>query len=77
MNLVATWILYSRDAHAIDLMGPVHSGPSWQVRTLGAVDVARFHIDWQRQRATCPCEQHSVAWYLGQDAKGKSIVQIL
>jgi transposase len=70
-------ILHSRDTHAIDLLGPVHSDPSWQARTPGALDVSQFRIDWERQQVTCPQGQHSAAWYLGQDAKGESIVQIL
>ncbi len=70
-------ILHSRDIHAIDLIGPVHNDPSWQARTPGALDVSQFHIDWEHQRVTCPQGQQSSTWYLGQDAKGESIVQIL
>ncbi|HEY7123494.1 MAG TPA: IS1182 family transposase [Ktedonobacterales bacterium] len=70
-------ILHSRDVHAIDLIGPVHSDPSWQARTPGAVDVAQFHIDWEGHQATCPQGQRSSTWHFGQDAKGESIVQIL
>ena len=70
-------ILHSRDIHAIDLIGPVHNDPSWQARTPGALDVSQFHIDWEHQRVTCPQGQQSSSWYLGQDAKGESIVQIL
>ena len=58
-------------------MGPVHVDPSWQARTPGALDVEHFQIDWQHQRVTCPQGQQSSAWYLNQDAKGESIVQIL
>jgi transposase len=36
----------------------------------------QFHIDWQQQRVTCPQRQQSNAWYLNQDAKGESVVQI-
>jgi DDE family transposase len=70
-------ILHSRENHGIDLMGPVHVDPSWQARTSGALDVEQFHIDWQQCRVTCPQGQQSSAWYLNQDAKGESIVQIL
>ena len=70
-------ILHSRDVHGIDLIGPVHNDLSRQARTPGALDVAQFHIDWERQQVICPQGQHSVAWYLGQDAKGELIVQIL
>jgi transposase len=70
-------ILHSRDVDAIDLIGPVHNDPSWQARTPGAVDVSQFHIDWERRQVTCPQGQQNSAWYLGQDAKGESIVLIL
>jgi transposase len=70
-------ILHSRDQHAVDLIGPVHSDPSWQARTPGAVDVSHFSIDWQHQRVTCPQGQHRLSWYRGTDAKGESIVQVV
>jgi transposase len=69
-------ILHSRETHGIDLLGPVHIDPSWQARTPGALDIEHFQIDWQHQRVTCPQGQQSSAWYLNQDAKGESIVQI-
>jgi|SRR5664279_1242287 len=70
-------ILHSRDFHNVDLVGPVHNDPSWQARTAGALDVSQFQIDWQRQQVTCPQAQHSTGWYLAQDAKGESVVQVL
>jgi hypothetical protein len=36
----------------------------------------QFQIDWHQQRVICPQGQQSNAWYLNQDAKGESIVQI-
>ena len=70
-------ILHSRETHGMDVMGPVHSDPSWQARTPGALHVEQFRIDWQHQRVTCPQGQQSHAWYLNQDAKAESIVHIL
>jgi transposase len=70
-------ILHSQDAHSIDLIGSVHVDPSGQAHRPDAVDVTQFHIDWPRQQVTCPQGQHNTAWYLGQDARGESIVQIL
>jgi len=55
-------ILSSRDQYAVDLIGPVHSDPSWQARTPGAVDISSFSIDWLQEQVTCPQGQHSVAW---------------
>lgn len=69
-------ILHSRDAHAIDLIGPVHIDPSWKARTPGAFDISPFTIDWQEQRVTCPQGQHSVWWHPAKDAKGESVVQV-
>jgi len=70
-------ILQSRDADAIDLMGPVHVDPSWQARTPGAVEVSQFAVDWQAQRVTCPQGRHSRWWYRGEDAQGESVVQVV
>jgi transposase len=69
-------ILESRDAHAIDLVGPVHVDPSWQARTLGAFDVSQFHIDWEHHAVPCPQGEQSIAWYQGTDAKGESVVSV-
>jgi transposase len=70
-------ILHSRDTHAIDLIGPVHTDPSWQARTPGALDVSQFTVDWGHERVTCPEGQTSVGWHRAKDAKGESVVQVL
>lgn len=69
-------IIESRETYGIDLIGPVHSDPSWQARTAGAYDVSCFQVAWEQQTVTCPQGQHSVAWHLAEDAKGESVVQI-
>jgi len=70
-------ILHSRDAHTIDLVGPVHTDPSWQARTPGALDVSQFSVDWQQERVTCPQGQQSVGWHPAKDAKGETVVQVV
>jgi transposase len=75
--LSAKRILHSREAHAIDRIGPVHTDPSWQARTPGALDVSQFSVDWKHERVTCPQGQHSVGWHPATDAKGESVVQVL
>jgi transposase len=70
-------ILHSRQTHGIDLIGPVHSDPSWQARTPGALDLSHFTVDWTHERVICPQGQHSVGWHPARDAKGESVVQIL
>ena len=76
-SISAKRILESRDHHAIELIGPVHVDPSWQVRTPGAFDVSQFQVDWQRQVVTCPQGEHRSVWHQGQDAKGESVVQVV
>lgn len=70
-------IIESQVNHGIDLLGPVHTDPSWQARTAGAFDVSCFEVTWEQKRVTCPQGQQSVAWHLSKDAKGESVVQIL
>ena len=55
-------ILHSREAHGIDLIGPVHVDPSWQAHTSGAFAISRFQIDWEQQTVTCPHRQQHHAW---------------
>jgi hypothetical protein len=38
----------------INLVGPVPTSKSWQDRKEGALDHTQFHIDWEKQTATCP-----------------------
>jgi transposase len=69
-------ILESRDAHGIELIGPVQVDPSWQAHTPGAFDVSQFSVDWDHQVVTCPQGEHSIAWHHGKDAKGESVVTV-
>jgi transposase len=70
-------IIESQINHGIDLLGPVHTDPSWQARTAGAFDVSCFEVAWEQKSVTCPQGQQSIAWHLSKDAKGESVVQIL
>jgi transposase len=70
-------ILHSRAEHGIDLVGPVHTDPSWQAQTKDGFDVSCFQVDWEAQQVICPAGQVSTGWHLGKDAKGESVVQIL
>jgi transposase len=70
-------IIHSQDSHAVDLVGPIHTDPSWQARTEGGFDLSCFVIDWDHQVVICPEGQHSKQWYLAKDAQGEPIAQIL
>jgi transposase len=70
-------ILHSQEQHAVDLIGPIHTDPSWQARTEGGFDLSCFKIDWGHKVIICPEGQHSQQWHLAKDAQGEPIVQIL
>jgi transposase len=76
-SISAQRLLHSRHTPGIDLLGPVHIDPSWQVRTPGALDLSRCTVDCKRERVTCPQGQRSVGWHPAKDAKGESVVQVL
>jgi transposase len=75
-DISAKRILHSRDAQAIELIGPVPVDPSWQAHTPGAFDVSQFAIDWEHQVVTCPQGAHSVAWHHGKEATGEPAVMV-
>jgi transposase len=44
----------SRERHAIDLLGPMRADGKWQAKARQGYDLARFHLNWDEQRARCP-----------------------
>ena len=48
-NLVA-----SREAHQVDLVGPVPDDHQWQARAKDGFDVRQFAVDWEARMVTCP-----------------------
>ena len=57
----ARLLVESQQKHDIDLFGPTRINPSWQARE-GGYDQSQFHIDWDKQQATCPEGKVSIWW---------------
>ncbi len=53
-------LLVDSQHKGIDLVGPVPSSKTWQDRVEDAFDHTQFHLDWQRQQATCPNGKTSI-----------------
>ena len=70
-------IIDSQELHDTDLVGPVHSDPSWQARTPEAYDASVFDIHWEDRFAICPQGKRSRLWNITQDAVGEPVVQIV
>jgi transposase len=69
-------VIQSRDAHQVDLVGPVDTDHRWQARTPGGFVAERFRIEWERRRAICPCGHTSVRWCQTPTARKRSMIPI-
>jgi len=69
-------LLTSRSKHAVDLIGPVATDPSWQTKAGEGFGAAHFVLDWEARQATCPEGKRSEMWLERQDRHGHASVQI-
>ncbi len=60
-------LAHAKQAHAIELLGPVRSSTSWQAQQAHGFQLDNFTIDWQAQQATCPQGHTSQSWTPGHD----------
>ncbi len=72
----AAQVVTSRDAHGVDVVGPVPGDQSWQARAATGFDVAHFALDGDAERATCPTGHTSVKWQPPHDQRGQPIINI-
>ncbi|MGU3422386.1 hypothetical protein ACLBYB_28810 [Methylobacterium sp. D54C] len=61
--------------HDVALTGPVPKDNQWQARTEGAFTIEDFHLDWDRQIATCPAGHDSRSWHPNYNL-GRTVIQI-
>ncbi len=72
----AEQVLQSRSRHEIEVIGPVSQNYQWQAKAGEGYDLASFHIDWDKQQATCPQGKESVKWTPGTDQYGHPKIAI-
>lgn len=49
----AAELVHAKQAHEIELLGPMRASTSWQARQAQGFQLDNFKIDWQAQQATC------------------------
>jgi len=69
-------LLRSKTKHEVDVVGPVHTGNSWQAKEGKGFDASCFAVDWERQILTCPQGKTSDVWRLHTEKSGHPYFQI-
>jgi transposase len=69
-------LVHSQRDYGVQIIGPVAHDPSWQAREKTGFGNDAFHIDWERQRATCPQGHESRKWHPERDIAGQEVIQI-
>jgi transposase len=71
----ATLVSSQTEPH-IDLVGPAPADTSWQARAGKGFAATDFHLEWDRQTATCPAGVSSQRWQATTDKRGQPIVEV-
>jgi transposase len=66
----ADLLVSSRRDYQVSLEGPVRGVSTWQMRQGQGYDLARFAIDWEQERVTCPQGKVSVTWRVRKGGDG-------
>jgi transposase len=66
----------SQQDYAVDLFGPTRPDNHWQSRAGEGFDTQSFHIDWEREQATCPEGHTSIGWTPARDNYGTHVLKI-
>jgi len=53
-SMTADHVVTSQTEHAVNVLGPVPSEPSWQAKERGGFATSCFSIDGEVRQATCP-----------------------
>jgi len=73
--LDAPQIVAAREDYAIALRGPARPDYQWQARAGTGFALDDFHLDWERERATCPTGQVSISWRR-PDPAGRDLIWV-
>lgn len=69
-------LVASQTDHQVRVIGPVPPDHSWQAQTPDALPLARFAIDWDAKRVTCPQGHLSQKWSQTHDHHHNPIINI-
>jgi transposase len=74
--LDAPQIVAARDDYAITLRGPARPDYQWQARKGTGFALDDFHLDWEREQATCPTGHTSISWRQRPDPAGRDLIWV-
>lgn len=74
--LDADLLVASRTQYEVDLLGPTRPDYHWQARAGEGFDAQHFHIDWDKQQATCPASCTSMSWTPAVDKRHNHVIKI-
>jgi transposase len=74
--LDAALFVSSRDDYGVDLLGPTRLDYHWQARAGAGFDAQHFHIDWDRQHATCPAGKTRISWTPAIDNRKNAVMKV-
>ena len=60
----------------VEMVGPMRVDTSWQAADPDAFDLARFEVDWEAERVTCPAGERSYRWSPGKGPRGKPTLHV-
>jgi transposase len=72
----AVLLVESRQRFGVDLVGPTRSDQRWQAGADEGFAASNFHVDWERQRLTCPEGRHSSGWTPAVDGRCNEVVKV-
>ena len=73
----AELLVRSRQALAIDLVGPPRPNPTWQGKVESGYTIDRFEVDWEQERVRCPQGKLSSAWRRQTDHAGTLSISVM
>jgi transposase len=74
--LDAALLVSSREGYGVELIGPPRADYHWQARDGTGFAAEHFHIDWERQQATCPAGCTSISWTPAVDRRTNQVIKI-
>jgi len=74
--LDAPQIVAAHEDYAIALRGPARPDYQWQARARNGFALDDFHLDWERQQATCPTGRTSISWRQRTDPAGRALIWV-
>jgi transposase len=69
-------LVESQRKHAVTMVGPVSTDPSWQAHTPDGLTAAQFAFDWEAEQVLCPAGRLSESWQPSKDTHGNAMIVI-